>query len=137
MSRQDVRLFLHDMLEAIDKVERYTVSLSFAQFESNDLVVDAVIRNLEVIGEAARYVPPKLRDRYDAVDWTRVVGFRNIVIHAYFDVDIEIVWTIATQRLSELKTVLQQMVQDQNAGHNPLRAGEEPPAAPDSPGNEG
>jgi uncharacterized protein with HEPN domain len=84
---------------------------------SNDLVVDAVIRNLEVIGEAAKYIPPELRDRYDAVDWTRVVGFRNIVIHAYFDVDVEIVWTIATQRLSELRTVLQRMVQDQNAGH--------------------
>jgi len=100
------------MLEAIDKVERYTAGLSFAQFESNDLVVDAVIRNLEVIGEAAKYIPSHLRDRHDAVDWARVVGFRNIVIHAYFDVDVEIVWTIATQRLGELRTVLQQMVQE-------------------------
>jgi uncharacterized protein with HEPN domain len=113
MSKRDVRLFLHDMLEAINKIERYVAGLSFAQFESNDLVVDAVVRNLEVIGEAAKYIPPHLRDRYDAVDWVRVVGFRNIVIHAYFDVDVEIVWTIATQRLRELKTVLQQMEQEE------------------------
>ena len=113
MSKRDVRLFLHEMLEAIDKVERYTASLSFGQFESNDLVIDAVVRNLEVIGEAAKYIPPHLRDRYDGVDWVRIVGFRNIVIHAYFDVDVEIVWTIATQRLGELKTVLQRMVQEE------------------------
>jgi len=50
--------------------------------------------------------------RYDAVNWSRVVGFRNIVIHAYFAVDVEIVWTIATQRLAELKPVLEKMLQD-------------------------
>lgn len=116
MSKRDVRLFLHDMLEAIEKVERYTSGLSFAQFESNDLVVDAVVRNLEIIGEAAKFIPPELRARYDAVNWSRVVGFRNIVIHAYFDVDVEIVWTIATQRLVELKPVLEQMLQEEASG---------------------
>lgn len=113
MSKRDVQLFLNDMLEAIEKIERYTAGLSFAQFENNDLVIDAVVRNLEVIGEAAKYIPPHLRDRYDAVDWARVVGFRNIVIRAYFDVDVEIVWTIATQRLNELKAMLRQMIQDE------------------------
>lgn len=115
MSKRDVRLFVHDMLEAIEKIERYTAGLSFAQFENNDLVVDAVIRNLEVIGEAAKYVPSHLRDRYNGIDWVRVVGFRNIVIHAYFDVDVEIVWTIATQQLGELKAVLQQMMQEKRS----------------------
>jgi uncharacterized protein with HEPN domain len=112
MSKRDVRLFLSDMLEAIEKIERYTAGLSFERFERNDMTVDAVVRNLEIIGEAARHIPPDLRDQYHAVDWTRVVGFRNIVIHEYFDVDVEIVWTIATQRLSELKTVLHQMFGD-------------------------
>jgi uncharacterized protein with HEPN domain len=112
MSKRDVLLFLSDMLEAIEKIERYTAGLSFEQFERNDMILDAVVRNLEIIGEAARHIPPDLRDRYHAVDWTRVVGFRNIVIHEYFDVDVEIVWTIATQRLSELKTMLHQMLRD-------------------------
>jgi uncharacterized protein with HEPN domain len=112
MSKRDVGLFIHDMLEAVEKVERYTSGLSYQQFDGNDLVVDAVVRNLEIIGEAAKFIPPDMRSRYDAINWSRVVGFRNIVIHAYFAVDVEIVWTIATQRLADLKPVLEKMVQD-------------------------
>jgi len=113
MSKRDPRLFLTDMLEAIEKINRYTDGLSFDQFEANEMVLDAVVRNLEIVGEAARYIPPTLRERYTQIEWSRVVGFRNIVIHAYFAVDVEIVWTIATQRLSELKAVLKDMLQDQ------------------------
>jgi uncharacterized protein with HEPN domain len=116
MSKRDVRLFLHDMREAIEKIERYIAALSLEQFERNDMVIDAVVRNLEIIGEAARNIPTDLRNKYPAAEWTRVVGFRNIVIHEYFDVDLEIVWIIATQRLAELKTVLQQMVRDMDVG---------------------
>jgi uncharacterized protein with HEPN domain len=122
MSKRDPRLFLTDMLEAVEKIERYTSGLSFDQFEASDMVVDAVVRNLEIIGEAARYLPPTLRERYTQVEWSRVVGFRNIVIHAYFGVDVEIVWTIATQRLSELNAVLKVMLQD--LGSQPGRKGD-------------
>jgi uncharacterized protein with HEPN domain len=114
MFRRDVRLFLQDMLEAIDRIERYTAALSFEQIEANDLVADAVVRNLEIIGEAVRYIPPDLLGRYPGVNWTRVVGFRNVVIHAYFDVDLQIVWTIAAEGLPSLRVVLQQMMHDLN-----------------------
>ena len=77
-----------------------------------DMVLDAVVRNLEIIGEAARHLPETLRLRYHEIDWRRVVGFRNIVIHEYFDVDPEIVWTIATKHLPVLKKVLEQMKSD-------------------------
>ena len=120
MSKRDPRLFLTDMLESIEKIDRYTDGLSFDQFEASDMVLDAVVRNLEIIGEAARYIPPTLRERYTQIEWSRVVGFRNIVIHAYFAVDVEIVWTIATQRLPELEAVLQAMLQDHG-----LQAGDE------------
>ena len=70
------------------------------------------MRNLEIIGEAAKHIPDNLREQYQAIEWSRVVGFRNIVIHEYFDVDIEIVWTIASQRLPDLKAVLQQMLSE-------------------------
>jgi len=114
MSKRDPRLFMTDVLDAIEKVERYTAGLTFDQFEANEMVLDAVVRNLEIIGEATRYIPSTLRERYTQIEWSRVVGFRNIVIHAYFAVDVEIVWTIATQRLSELKAVLIEMLQDHN-----------------------
>lgn len=112
MSRRDVRLFLRDMLEAITKIERYTFGLDFGSFEANDMAVDAVVRNLEIIGEAARHIPEDLRRQYAEVSWQRVVGFRNIVIHEYFDVDPEIVWMIATKQLPTLRQVLEAMLSD-------------------------
>jgi uncharacterized protein with HEPN domain len=112
MPKRDLRLYMTDILEAIDKVKRYTAGLSYEAFEAAEMVIDAVVRNLEVIGEAARMASPDLRERYPAVDWVAIVGFRNIVIHEYFDVDPTIVWTIATQRLAELQPVIQQIVDD-------------------------
>ena len=112
MSKRDPYLFLVDILESIEKVERYTAGLGFNEFEADDMVLDAVVRNLEIIGEAAGRIPVSLREQYTQIEWSRVVGFRNIVIHAYFAVDVEIVWTIATQRLAELKAVLSEMLQD-------------------------
>lgn len=63
MSKRDVRLFLNDMLEAIEKVENYTSDVTFDQFQESDLLIDAVVRNLEIIGEAARYIPTDMRDQ--------------------------------------------------------------------------
>ncbi len=112
MPERDVRLFLLDMLESIAKIERYIDSLDKAAFVANDMALDAVTRNLEIIGEAARQIPETLRERYPLVPWRRVVGLRNVVIHQYFAVDPDIIWTIATQQLPELKTLLQTMLRD-------------------------
>jgi uncharacterized protein with HEPN domain len=71
-----------------------------------------VTRNLEVIGEAAKQIPVELRAKYSAIDWKRVSGFRDIAIHAYFEVDVQIVWTIATQQLADLKRVIAQMLKE-------------------------
>ncbi len=76
------------------------------------MAVDAVVRNLEIVDEAARYIPEERRARHTEIDWRRVVGFRNIVIHEYFDVDVEIVWVIATTQLPVLKQVLEAMLSE-------------------------
>ena len=117
MPKRDLNLLMADILEAIDKIERYTADLSPVEFEANDMAVDAVVRNLEVIGEATRQISPEVRDRYATIDWTAVVGFRNVVIHEYFDVDLDIVWTIATERLAELRRVVQAMLEDWTEGN--------------------
>lgn len=76
------------------------------------MVIDAVTRNLEIIGEAVKRIPQDLKDKYTAIDWRRVAGFRDIAIHAYFAVDVQIVWTIATERLGDLKRVVAQILRD-------------------------
>ena len=113
MPKRNIRLFLQDMLDAIEKVERYTAGLTFEEFQTSEIVIGATVRNLEIIGEAARQVPVELRHRHTGVDWRRVVGFRNIVVHAYFDVDLDIVWTIATRQLEALKCTLREILAGQ------------------------
>jgi len=111
MSKRKVRLFLADMLESIEKIQRYTAGVNFERFVSDDLLVDAVVRNLEIIGEAARYIPKTPRRPYPEFPWKRVVGLRNI----YFAVDLEIVWTIIRENLAALKDDLQKMLTDLEA----------------------
>ncbi len=116
MSKRDVRLFVADMLDSIEKIERYTQGMDLAQFAADERTVDAVIRNIEIIGEAARQVPEAIRTRYPAIPWRRVIGFRNIVVHEYFAVDVNIVWTILRENLPLLKQTLWQMRSDLDQG---------------------
>ncbi|XOB98725.1 DUF86 domain-containing protein [Deinococcota bacterium DY0809b] len=81
------------------------------EFWENELVADAVVRNLEIIGEAARHVPDEFRERFPEADWRRVVGFRNVVIHEYFDVDLDIVWVVSTRHMPKLKKVVARMLE--------------------------
>ena len=110
MSKRDVRLFLQDMLNAIDKAERFVAGKTFEDFENDELLIDAVTRNLEVIGEAAKQISPAFRAQAPEIDWVRIVGFRNIAIHAYFAVDIEIVWTIVSQQLRPVKAAIERLL---------------------------
>jgi uncharacterized protein with HEPN domain len=106
MSKRSPELFIQDMLEAIEKIERYTESVEdLNDFMEKDIVVDAVLRNLEIIGEAARNIPEEIREKYPEIPWNRVVGLRNVVIHGYFVVDLEIIWVIIREQLPDLKEV--------------------------------
>jgi uncharacterized protein with HEPN domain len=112
MSQRTYRIFLDDILEAIAKIDRYTAALSEAEFKQADIVVDAVLRNLEVIGEAARNIPENLRQQYAHIPWQRIVGLRNVVIHAYFNVDLNIVWQIIKVNLPTVKEDIANMRDD-------------------------
>lgn len=93
MSR-DFRLYLTDMCASAEKVLRYTRGLTFAEFIKDEKTFDAVLRNLEVIGEAAKHVPQEVRKRYPQVEWHRIAGLRDVVIHEYFGLDEEILWDV-------------------------------------------
>jgi uncharacterized protein with HEPN domain len=93
MSRNP-RLYLEDIQHSCAKILRYTSGLSFEQFRKDDLIYDAVLRNLEVIGEAAKNVPGEMRLQFGFVEWRKISGFRDIVAHQYFSVTDSIVWDI-------------------------------------------
>jgi uncharacterized protein with HEPN domain len=112
VKRKSPTIFLQDILQAIDKIERFTRQLDAPAFEQNELVIDAVLRNLAVIGEAARNVPAEVRTRYPHIPWRRMIGLRNIVIHEYFGVDLGITWQIISVNLPETKPLIEAMLQD-------------------------
>lgn len=96
-------VYLRDIAQAIAKIERYTRNLSFQQFMKTELVVDAVVRNLEIIGEAAKRIPDKVKENAPTIEWKKISGLRDILIHEYSGVDLEIIWDIVKNKLPELK----------------------------------
>lgn len=101
MSR-DWQLYQNDMREAAAKVVRYTAGMNRLEFAANELTRDAVLRNLEIIGEAAKNIPPDIRSKLADVDWRRITGFRDVVAHAYFGIDDAILWDIVSVKVPEL-----------------------------------
>jgi uncharacterized protein with HEPN domain len=96
------KLFLEDLEEAALKIQRRTLGVSFEEFVANDLLYDAVVRNLEVIGEAAKGIPAEVRSRAPSVDWRRIAGLRDVLAHAYFAIDNETLWDIVQNKIPEL-----------------------------------
>ena len=94
MSKRDPKLLIGDILDSAAKILSYTQGLSLEDFNKDSKTVDAVIRNFEIIGEAANRLPEEFKDRYPEIDWHRIRGFRNRIVHAYFGIDYSIVWLI-------------------------------------------
>ncbi|MFA4905660.1 MAG: DUF86 domain-containing protein [Candidatus Margulisiibacteriota bacterium] len=105
MSR-DYKVFIQDILSAIKKIDSYSRNISFAKFREDELLIDAIVRNLEIIGEAAKNIPSSVRDKYEDIEWKKIAGLRDILIHEYFGVDIDILWDIIKNKLPELKKQL-------------------------------
>lgn len=93
--------FLEDILLSMQRIEEYITALDFQQFKKDYKTVDAVIRNFEVIGEAAKNIPPEVKLKYPELPWEEMYRLRNRVSHEYFGVDYEIIWDIATRYLPE------------------------------------
>jgi len=96
------RLFIHDMLMACEKIQRYSKGLDQQTFFENELVQDAVLRNLTIIGEAATKIPTDIQRQYTAIEWRKIVAFRNIAMHEYFGLDRAIVWDVVSRKTPEL-----------------------------------
>lgn len=101
MSR-DWRLYWEDVITACRKVQRYTAGLDKEQFRSEEKTYDAVLRNIEVIGEAAKNLPDHVRAGVSGIEWRKIARMRDIVAHKYFGVDDAILWSIVSEKVPEL-----------------------------------
>lgn len=110
MSRE-LRLYLADILVACEKVLRYTDGMEFEQFVADDRTFDAVIRNLQIIGEAVKNIPVDIRDRNPEIEWRKIAGLRDILAHTYFQIDDEIIWDIIQNKVLPLQRSIQQLLQ--------------------------
>jgi uncharacterized protein with HEPN domain len=109
---RDYKVFLDDVLVAIANVSEFVGPMTRQEFEADKKTVHAVVRNLEVIGEAVKGISADVRERYPQVPWQRIAGLRDILIHHYFEIDLEIVWDIVLNKLPELRIQIEAIRSD-------------------------
>ena len=114
MSKRDQRLFLDDILDAIDKIETYTTQMSYDEFKEKQMQKDAVFRNMEIIGEAVKNIKDKLKLEHKEVDWKGIAGMRDKITHGYFGIDTKVVWETIQNQLPELKTQIQKILDEED-----------------------
>lgn len=110
MSKREIKILLEDMIEAIRKINQYTKGMTYDIFINDPKTVDAVVRNLEIIGEAANRVSKSFQQEHPQVEWRQIIGLRNRIIHDYFGIDYEIVWQVVTVDLRKLKKKLKEII---------------------------
>ncbi|MHC1590849.1 MAG: HepT-like ribonuclease domain-containing protein [Candidatus Helarchaeales archaeon] len=110
MPKRGDREFIMDMLIACEKFLKYTENLSYEEFQKNELVIDAVVRNIEVLGEAAKNISEELRRKYPEIGWREISRTRDKIIHFYFGVDVSIIWDIVKIDIPRLKEKLQEVM---------------------------
>lgn len=115
MSRDEM-MYLQDIAGSCEKILRFTAGLSRSQLIGDERSYDAVVRNLEIIGEAAKHISADLRKQIPAIDWRKAAGLRDMLAHAYFGIDNDILWDVVQDKIPELAEAVNAFLNQQEAG---------------------
>jgi uncharacterized protein with HEPN domain len=107
--KRDIGLFIQDILENIKDIESFSKGTSKESFMNDKLKQKAIIRSLEIIGEAVKNITNSFREKYLDVEWTKIAGMRDIIIHGYFRVDLDAVWNVIKKDLPKLKKQIEKI----------------------------
>ena len=97
---------IRDILDAIEKIQKFTEGMTFAEFDKNTMVLDAVVRNFEIIGKAGNHIPISIQNQYPRIPWKQIISMRNSLIHEYFGADNSVIWDTIQIHLTDLKNQL-------------------------------
>jgi uncharacterized protein with HEPN domain len=106
---REISDYLDDIVTAIADAEEFTSGMSYEMFAADKKTVNAVIRCLEILGEAAKHIPTSFRKKHPAIPWNKMAGMRDVLIHDYMGVDLKTVWKVTEERLLELKPLLEEI----------------------------
>ncbi len=107
---RDFRVYLDDILESIDRIEEYTKKANKTKFARNVQLQDAILRRLEIIGEAAKHLPDEIKQKYPEIEWKKIAGARDIFAHEYFGVKLDRVWDTIIKDIPSLKKQIKSLL---------------------------
>ncbi len=109
--KRDVRLYLDDIFDAVEKIENYIGVLTFEEFSLDSKTIDAIVRNFEIIGEATKRIPQETKEKYSQIPWKMMAGTRDKLIHEYFGVSLQVLWKAVKEDLPPLKRSLKLLLE--------------------------